>query len=160
MKGTTPNSAPHEGLGCGSSANLSFFMMWGSKVIFSWVSYYFKNTSSCLRASVRVVTYELVCGLRDCSDTYSEEFCRNLSHWSHLCAFFFIIDLTVPLSRIASHWRKCTIKKQHQMVQRQAGYYCIAHSVSILAKLITTHWIFVDVSCIEYYANLLEYCSI
>jgi len=27
MKGATPNSAPHEGLGHGSTANLSFFMM-------------------------------------------------------------------------------------------------------------------------------------
>jgi hypothetical protein len=72
MKGTTPNSAPHERLGRGSSANLSFFMMWGSKVFFSRVllvaGYCDKNAS--LRQG-EVVTYELVQGLLDCGDAVS-----------------------------------------------------------------------------------------
>jgi len=37
---------------------------------------------------MREVTCELVHGLHDCGDACSEEFCRNLSHWSHLCIFF------------------------------------------------------------------------
>jgi hypothetical protein len=91
MKVTKLNNRPYEGPGCGSSVNLSFFVMQPSRVDsfleffsqkqFSVTAYHFKNTSPCLRSLfiIRIIICGLVRDLHYRTDTVDEEFCRKFS---------------------------------------------------------------------------------